>query len=115
MKEAHICFSDAGRIDAALALFRRLRQESPGIPSHRLALQAVDTVYCTLLGLASESASCRLTPRREDELAIAVLRRAGLGAWQLKQEAAQDRVERASEQSFPSSDPPTWIWGHADA
>lgn len=44
----------SGRMYAALALFRRLRNENPGTPARRLALQAVDAVYCTLIDVTSD-------------------------------------------------------------
>lgn len=109
----------SGRMYAALALFRRLRNESPGASAHRLALQAVDAVYCTLIDVDADSATCRLTPSREEDLVVSLLRRAGVSQsestpQQPASDSLQDRVQRASEQSFPSSDPPGWIWGAPD-
>lgn len=62
------------RIDAAVALLRRLRAEAPETPLERLALQAVDTVFCARVAFASDAVECRVGGL-EAELAAEIVRR----------------------------------------
>ncbi len=114
MTEAPCHPPGAKQIEAAFTLFLRLRAEMPDAPPLSLALQAVDTIFCTRLALSSESVACRLAPSREAELAAELLRRAGLAPEEPGSEEPPDRVERTSEQSFPAIDPTGWIWGGAE-
>lgn len=102
--------ANRGRIGAAVALLRRRLAESPGTPLARLAVQAVDSIFCTQVALGSDVVACRVAAV-EAALAAEISRR----ALQPDEEPCPcrngDRVETAADQSFPASDPPAWAWG----
>ena len=102
------------RIDTAVALLRRLRAEAPEAPLERLALQAVDTVFCARVIFASDAVECRLGDL-EAGLAAEVMRRTMVMEDKPMSSAGGDGVETASEDSFPASDPPAWVWGDRKA
>jgi len=102
------------RIDAAVALLRRLRAEAPEAPLERLALQAVDAVFCARVAFASDAVECRVGDL-EAGLAAEVMRRMMVMEGRPMPTAGGDRVEMASENSFPASDPPACAWGDRKA
>jgi len=102
------------RIEQATTVLFRFRAEKPEAAVERLARAAVEGVFCTRLAFSSEAVECPLDPATEAELVQAIIRRAGLGEDREPAGENPDRVTLASDQSFPASDPPAWIWGEPD-
>ncbi len=102
------------RIDTAVALLRHLRAQAPEAPLERLALQAVDTVFCARVAFASDAVECRVGDL-EAELAAEVMRRMMITEDKPMSSAGSDRVETASEDPFPAIDPPAWVQGDRNA
>jgi len=96
------------RIDAAVALLRRLQAEAPETPLERLALQAVDAVFCARVAFASDAVECRVGDLGAG-LAAEVMRRLVVMEGRPMPTAGGDRVETASEDSCPASDPLAWV------
>ena len=102
------------RIETAVALLRRLRAEAPEAPLERLALQAVDTVFCARVIFASDAVECRVGDL-EAGLAAEVMRRTMVMEDKPMSSAGGDAEETASENSFSASDPPAYVWGERKA
>jgi len=102
------------RIDTAVALLRRLRAEAPEAPLERLALQAVDAVFCARVAFASDAVECRVGGL-EAGLAAEIMRRMMVMEGKPMPTAGGDRVETASEDPFPAIDPPARVQGDRKA
>lgn len=88
-------------ISTAVATALRLLAQRRDVPLEKVVRAAVDAAFCSCVTLPGNAGGGRTSPVHEGLIAeVARLVRA----------AADESVDAASEQSFPASDPPAWIW-----
>ena len=97
-------------IASAVALTIELAAQYPFRVTDEVARQAVDAVFCTCVTTASDAVAQGQAPVHTALISEVRQQAERYSMHGASDGAGSDMVDRASEQSFPASDPPAWIW-----
>lgn len=97
-------------LDEATAMVRRWRTSAQALSVDALAVAAVEQAFCTCVTTASDVTGHQLSTIHAALIREVQRRIEGRGKAAQEERSQGDEIDRASEASFPASDPPAWIW-----
>jgi hypothetical protein len=104
---------DDARLDAAArGVLSKSLAECP-VPVHDLAARLVTETFCPCVTDAEDACEGQLSTIHAALIAEVVRRVEAVVTGPAPKMATSDAADVASEQSFPASDPPAWIWRDA--
>jgi hypothetical protein len=101
---------DNARLDAAARLLRRRSLEAPSAAVGELVAEVVAETFCLCVTNAEDAAGGQLSRIHTALIEEVVKRAQAIATEPAVPESSAEVVDVASEQSFPASDPPAWIW-----
>ncbi len=95
-------------LEKAIQLTVEDAARNPSLVATDLAKEAVDAVFCTCVTTAADAVVKGEAPVHAG--LIAEVRRQAEQRGSERKSGSDKIVDQASEQPFPASDPPAWIW-----
>ena len=99
-----------GAIEGAVRLAVSLRSQRQSASPGELATEAVDATFCTCVTSAADACVPGGSPTHAGLIAEVTRLAQPLDIGSDKISVPSDPIDLASEDSFPASDPPAWIW-----
>jgi hypothetical protein len=107
--EYHHAVDDA-RLDAAARAVLRQSLREPPAPLRDVAARVVADTFCHCVTAAEDASEGRFSAIHTALIDEVVRRGRTVIPEPVSQTDSPDPVDVASDQSFPASDPPAWIW-----